>query len=65
VGFWSHHAMIDRIWYLWQLSELGMDPPPDMMSTVLAPFPMTVAQTPRSQRRPSGQSIRAAATGIR
>ena len=29
----------------WQLSELGMDPPPDMMSTVLVPFPMTVAQT--------------------
>ena len=43
--FWSHHAMIDRIWYLWQLSALGMDPPPDMMSTVLVPFPMTVAQT--------------------
>jgi tyrosinase len=43
--FWSHHAMIDRIWYLWQISDLGMDPPPDMMGTVLAPFPMTVAQT--------------------
>jgi hypothetical protein len=50
VGFWSHHAMIDRIWYFWQLSELGMDPPPDMMSTVLAPFPMTVAQTLEIER---------------
>ena len=43
--FWSHHAMIDRIWYLWQLSDLGMDPSADLLSTVLAPFPMTVAQT--------------------
>lgn len=43
--FWSHHAMVDRIWYLWQLSERGMAPPPDLMNTVLAPFPMTVAQT--------------------
>ncbi len=43
--FWSHHAMIDRIWYLWQISELGMDPPTDLMNTVLAPFPMTAAQT--------------------
>ena len=43
--FWAHHAMIDRIWYLWQISDLGMDPPPDMMGTVLVPFPMTVAQT--------------------
>lgn len=43
--FWSHHAMIDRIWYLWQLSDLGMDPSTDLSSTVLAPFPMTVAQT--------------------
>jgi tyrosinase len=43
--FWSHHAMIDRIWYLWQQTDLGMDPPPDLMNTVLAPFPMTGAQT--------------------
>lgn len=43
--FWSHHAMIDRIWYLWQISDLGMDPPPALMNVVLAPFPMTVADT--------------------
>ncbi|MGH6919560.1 MAG: tyrosinase family protein, partial [Geminicoccaceae bacterium] len=48
--FWSHHAMIDRIWYLWQISDFGMDPPPDIMGTVLAPFPMTVAQTLNVER---------------
>ncbi|MEM7528514.1 MAG: tyrosinase family protein [Pseudomonadota bacterium] len=43
--FWSHHCMIDRLWYLWQLSALGMDPPPQLLDRVLAPFPMTVRQT--------------------
>ena len=43
--FWSHHCMIDRIWYLWQNSPVGTDPPNDMLDTVLSPFPMTVAQT--------------------
>ena len=43
--FWSHHCMIDRIWYLWQLGELGVDPPASVRDRVLAPFPMTVAQT--------------------
>ncbi len=43
--FWSHHAMIDRLWYLWQLSPLGVDPPTALLGTVLAPFPMTVADT--------------------
>ncbi len=42
--FWSHHAMIDRLWYIWQNSLLGRDPPADLMNVVLAPFPMTVAQ---------------------
>jgi tyrosinase len=43
--FWSHHAMIDRLWYLWQIGDLGVDPPPALLNTVLAPFPMTVAET--------------------
>ena len=43
--FWSHHCMIDRIWYLWQNSQNGKQPPNDMLDTVLSPFPMTVAQT--------------------
>lgn len=41
--FWSHHCMIDRLWYLWQNSAFGRPPPPDILNTVLAPFPMTVA----------------------
>ena len=42
--FWSHHCMIDRLWHIWQNSSNAMDPPPDLMDTVLAPFPLTVAQ---------------------
>ncbi len=42
--FWSHHCMIDRLWYIWQNSIQGANPPMDLMNTVLAPFPMTVAQ---------------------
>ncbi|MEM8986816.1 MAG: tyrosinase family protein [Pseudomonadota bacterium] len=41
--FWSHHAMVDRLWYLWQNSELGVDPSPSLLSMPLAPFPITVA----------------------
>ncbi len=43
--FWTHHAMIDRLWYLWQISDVGRDPPASLLNTVLAPFPMTVADT--------------------
>ncbi len=43
--FWSHHAMIDRLWHLWQNSSRGQNPPPRIMDIVLMPFPMTVAQT--------------------
>ena len=42
--FWSHHAMIDRLWYIWQNGPRGVDPPPDLLDTVLMPFPMTVRQ---------------------
>jgi tyrosinase len=42
--FWAHHAMIDRLWYLWQLGHPGSDPPASMMNRALAPFPLTVAQ---------------------
>jgi tyrosinase len=42
--FWAHHAMIDRIWRIWQLRH----PPPsftsDYLNTALRPFPLTVAQ---------------------
>ena len=44
--FWSHHAMIDRLWYIWQNSLYGHQaPPPHLMNLVLTPFPMTVADT--------------------
>jgi tyrosinase len=45
--FWSHHAMIDRLWYVWQNSALGQDPPAVFLDTVLRPFPMTVRDTLR------------------
>ena len=37
--------MIDRLWYIWQNGDRGQDPPPNLMNTVLTPFPMTVADT--------------------
>lgn len=43
--FWAHHAMIDRLWYLWQHSPLGSNPPSSLLDQVLAPWPMTVRQT--------------------
>lgn len=41
--FWSHHGMIDRIWYLWQLKNGPRNIPSDYLSMVLAPFSLTVA----------------------
>ncbi|WP_135505894.1 tyrosinase family protein [Roseovarius aestuariivivens] len=59
--FWSHHAMIDRLWYLWQNSALGRDPPPDLLNAVLAPFPMTVAQVLEIDRLNYGYAMAAVA----
>jgi tyrosinase len=42
--FWAHHAMIDRLWYLWQLQTQGR-PPADLLDRALPPFPMTVRET--------------------
>jgi tyrosinase len=43
--FWAHHAMVDRLWYLWQISPRGVDPPAGLLGRPLPPFPMTVRDT--------------------
>lgn len=40
--FWAHHAMIDRLWYLWQLRQGVNNIPANYLHQVLAPFPYTV-----------------------
>lgn len=42
--FWAHHAMIDRIWYLWQLDHPGLGVPPEIANSALEGFPLTVPQ---------------------
>ena len=36
--FWSHHAMIDRIWWQWQVRNGNGNIGPDLLDVVLAPF---------------------------
>ncbi len=43
--FWAHHAMIDRIWRLWQLAHPAAGPPEVLVGQALRPFQMTVSQT--------------------
>jgi tyrosinase len=40
--FWSHHCMIDRLWYLWQLRNGLGNIPPDYLNRALSPFNLTV-----------------------
>ncbi len=40
--FWSHHTMIDRLWYLWQLRHGVDNIPPNYLNLVLAPWSLTV-----------------------
>lgn len=40
--FWSHHCMIDRLWYLWQVRHGVDNIPPSYLNRTLAPFPMRV-----------------------
>lgn len=44
--FWGHHAMIDRIWRLWQLRYPGSaSVPPALANQVMEPFGVTAAGT--------------------
>jgi tyrosinase len=43
--FWAHHAMIDRVWRLWQVAHPAASPPANLLGRALPPFPMTVSQT--------------------
>jgi tyrosinase len=40
--FWSHHCMIDRVWYLWQIKNGVDNIPDDYKDKTLAPFDMRV-----------------------
>ncbi|HVT12416.1 MAG TPA: tyrosinase family protein [Fimbriimonadaceae bacterium] len=40
--FFAHHAMIDRIWYLWQLRQGVTNIPPDYLDRTLEPFGLRV-----------------------
>jgi tyrosinase len=43
--FFAHHAMIDRIWRLWQMRHPTPHFPNGLLEQALPPFPLTVAQT--------------------
>jgi len=40
--FWSHHCMIDRLWYLWQVRHGVANIPPSYLNRTLAPWPLRV-----------------------
>ena len=42
--FWAHHAMIDRLWYLWQMRQPNASVPAPLLNNALDPFPLTVSQ---------------------
>jgi tyrosinase len=42
--FWAHHAMIDRLWYLWQMRQPNASVPAALLNSALDPFPLTVSQ---------------------
>lgn len=42
--FWSHHTMIDRLWYLWQLAHPNAPVPHSVAGHALQGFSQTVTQ---------------------
>ncbi len=40
--FWSHHCMIDRLWYMWQLEHPNALPPRNIMEESLPPSRLKV-----------------------
>ena len=40
--FWSHHCMLDRLWYIWQIKNGLNNIPADHLPVVLQPFGLTV-----------------------
>ena len=40
--FWCHHAMIDRLWWLWQVKNGNGNISPDLLDVVLAPYTFKV-----------------------
>lgn len=43
--FWAHHAMIDRLWRLWQLANREANLDATLLRQALPPFAMTVGDT--------------------
>ena len=42
--FWSHHSMVDRLWYLWQMNHRSISLPLSLLNEALPPFSVTVGQ---------------------
>jgi len=43
--FWAHHAMIDRLWRIWQVKHHGASLPLRLSETVMQPFGVTAQGT--------------------
>jgi len=43
--FWAHHAMIDRVWRMWQLRHPSAGVPHRLLAEALPPFNTTVRET--------------------